>query len=254
MIEGDKKLATPGDVTTAFALLTRLPLPTTAPMGRSAAAAWAYPLVGCGLGLIAGIAGALGLWLGLTPTLAAGLSLATLVITSGAMHEDGLADAADGLWGGWDKARRLEIMHDSRIGSYGVLAIGLSLFLRATALAVLFAAGHVFAPLIVVGALSRATLAPMMVLLPHARQDGLSVATGRPGATTAWLGIAVALGLALTLTGGAGIVAAIVASLAAFGMAMIARAKLGGQTGDILGATQQLSEIAALLSFAALFA
>lgn len=254
MIEGDKKLATPGDVTTAFALLTRLPLPAAAPLGRSAAAAWAYPLAGGGLGLIAGMVGALALWLGLAPMLAAGLGLATLVISTGAMHEDGLADAADGLWGGWDKARRLEIMHDSRIGSYGVLAIGLSLLLRAAALGVLFAAGHVFAPLIVAGALSRAALAPMMALLPHAREDGLSVATGRPGAATAWLGVALALGLALILTGGAGIVAAIAVSLAALAAGLIARAKLGGQTGDILGAAQQLSEIAALLTLSALLA
>jgi len=115
------------DVPAALGLLTRLPVPvdTDHATARAAKAAWAYPLVGLVLALLLAVIG----WLasGLMPEIRAAILLAAGVIITGALHEDGLADAVDGLWGGWDKARRLEIMKDSHIGAYGVIGLVLSL-------------------------------------------------------------------------------------------------------------------------------
>jgi adenosylcobinamide-GDP ribazoletransferase len=111
----------PGDLVTAFMLLTRLPLPTTTystDAARSPAqAAWAYPLVGIGVGLIAVAVAWIMQSLGVvSPITALFVVLASIVVT-GAMHEDGLADCADGFWGGWDMAYRLKIMKDSQVGT-----------------------------------------------------------------------------------------------------------------------------------------
>ena len=120
----------------AFLTLSRLPVGRIrgeAPaMGASA---WAWPLVGATIGLIAAIVDCAALRAGLPPFLAAALAILALVLATGGLHEDGLADLADGFWGGRDAARRLEIMRDSRIGSYGALALGFSLLIRVGALA-----------------------------------------------------------------------------------------------------------------------
>lgn len=247
-------LARPGDIVEALALLTRLPLPAQAgqqPEHRGARAAWAWPLAGVAVALLAGLVGWAALALGLPAALAAGLILATQIAATGALHEDGLADSADGLWGGQTRARRLEIMKDSRIGSYGVLALVLSLGLRWGALAAISGAGGLFAPLVAAAVLSRAPMAVLMAAMPNARGAGLAQSVGRPGQDGATLGVLLALGLAFIALG-AGVLAPLFwAALATIALAAIAREKIGGQTGDILGATQQVAEIAALLALAA---
>lgn len=252
--EDDTALLEPGDITAALGLLSRLPVQVDTPDAtrRGAAAAWAWPLAGAVLGVLAGLVTWVAMGLGLPAPLAAALALATLAVATGAMHEDGLADSADGLWGGWDRARRLEIMRDSRIGTYGVIALVLSLVARWAALSALFQAGAVFGPLIAVGAVSRAPMVALMAWLPNARGDGLSSTVGRPGRDTALAAIATALLIGLIFAGGAVLFAAIWAGLATLACGAVARAKLGGQTGDILGASQQLAEIAALAVLAAM--
>lgn len=239
------------DIAAATGLLSRLPLPVDpeAAQARGARAAWAYPLAGIAVAVIACVIGEAALRAGLPEALAAGLVLATVVIVTGAMHEDGLADSADGLWGGWDKVRRLEIMKDSHIGAYGVLALVLSLGLRWGALAVIMQSGAMWPVLIGAAALSRAGMVGVMHALPNARAGGLSQSVGRPSSTTALIaaGLAVAIWL-LVYTALWPLVAAVVAAVAC---ALVARAKIGGQTGDILGATQQITEIAVLLVVAA---
>lgn len=250
--ERDTPLLQPGDFALALALLTRLPVPLShAAATRGAAAAWAWPLAGALVGGLAALAGSIALALGLPTGVAAGIVLAMGIVLTGALHEDGLADCADGFWGGWDRARRLEIMKDSHIGSYGVLALGLSLILRWSALSALIAAGHLWGPVIAAAALSRAPMAGVMHALPNARGSGLSQSTGRPAQDTVLLGGAVALAVALLATGGAVLAAVVAVALAGLATAAIARARIGGQTGDVLGATQQLAEIAALAALAA---
>lgn len=173
----DKRLQ-PGDIALAWGLLTRLPvppaLPDPDPERPIAASGWAWPLIGGGLGAVAGLVGLIALGLGVPAGVAAGLALVVLVAATGALHEDGLADCADGFWGGNSPERRREIMKDSRIGAYGTLALILALLLRWSALAALFGAGWVVAPLIAAGALARAPLPMMMALVPNARDHGLS--------------------------------------------------------------------------------
>ncbi len=244
------------DLAAALGLLSRLPVPVdaTVAQARGAAAAWAYPLAGLLIGAITALAGVVALWLGLPPALAAGLMLAVGVVVTGGLHEDGLADAADGLWGGHDRARRLEIMRDSRIGTYGVLALGLSLILRWAALTALIGAGWLWVPALVAAVLSRTAMVAVMAGLRHARGDGLAHAVGRPGMRTAQIAGGIGALVALTLTGWWVVPLALIVTAVAFGTASIAKAKIGGQTGDILGATQQLTEIAALLTLVALAA
>lgn len=242
------------DIAASLGLLSRLPVPVDGDRAtaRGAAAAWAYPIAGLVLGVLACLVGQLSLWFGLPAALAAGLVLATLVITTGAMHEDGLADAADGLWGGWDTERRLAIMKDSHIGVYGVCALILGLGLRWVALAVLIENGFLWSAILATAVLSRAAMVPLMARLPHARDTGLSHSVGRPSDTTALIAVAFGALGALLFLDLPGFLALLVALLTTLLCATIARAKIGGQTGDILGATQQCTEIALLLSLAAI--
>jgi len=238
------------DVPAAIGLLSRLPVPVNEAhaTARGAHAAWAYPIAGLVIAAIAGCVAQTALWLGLSAGLAAGLCLITLVVVTGALHEDGLADAADGLWGAWHKDRRLEIMKDSHIGAYGVIALVLSLGLRWQALAVLIAAGALWPVLLVTAMLSRAMMLPVMTYMPHARETGLSHSVGRPGVTTAGMGIGIAVIAALVFWHLSGVWLVAVAAVCALACARIAQAKIGGQTGDILGATQQVTEIALLVT------
>jgi adenosylcobinamide-GDP ribazoletransferase len=235
-------------VAEALMLLSRLPVPVRLTVPRGARAAWAWPLAGALVAALAALAGIGALAVGLPQGVAAGLALAAGVLLTGALHEDGLADTADGLWGGSTRDRRLEILRDSRIGTYGVVALVLGLGLRWQVLAVLVADPWALAAaMVAAAALSRAAMAGVARALPPARPDGLSVATGRPPPGAVVLGGGIALALGLGLTGPAGAVAALAAALAAALVAGLARARIGGQTGDILGASQQLAEIAVLL-------
>ena len=256
MPKPDTTLVKPADMTQAIGLLTRLPLttylPRPDPTRAIAASAWAWPIVGAGLGLLAGLAGLLATTFGASAGSAAGVTLATMMLLTGALHEDGLADTADGLWGGQNKERRLEILKDSRVGSYGVLALTLATILRWSAITMLFQTGWVLAPLMAMAALSRLPMVLLLASLPNARGSGLAATTGRPAAATLLLAVAIGLIGSLALTGWAVIAAAFWIALTTIALAALAKAKIGGQTGDILGASQQLAEVAALTVFAAI--
>lgn len=252
MAKNDDVLAKLGDIPVAISLLSRLPVCNT-DSTRGARAAWAYPLVGLVVGSLAALAG-YGAWaLGLPAPLAALIAIATSVIVTGAMHEDGLADTADGLWGGWDREKRLEIMKDSHIGTYGVIALILGLCGRWCALWLLFQSGPEIAAAAILASavVSRATMPVLMATLPQARASGLSHTVGSVTAPTAALGVGIAV-LAATLFLGSGAFWAVIwASATTLAVLLIANKKIGGQTGDILGASQQLAEIAVLFSVVA---
>lgn len=244
----DIALRLPADLLSAFALLSRLPLPNH--HGTGAASAWAWPLVGAVLGAIGAAFASAALWLGLTPGMTAVLVLALGAMLTGGLHEDGLSDTADGLYGGWTRARRLEIMKDSRVGNFGVLALVLVTLARWAGLTAVLVygqngGGH-WAALVATGALSRAPMALIMALLPNARGEGLSHATGRPGAATSLVALGLATGIAVGLSGWTAVPLVFAALGAGIFLAVIALRKIGGQTGDILGASQQLAEVACL--------
>lgn len=251
MPDRDKPLLASGDVAIAVALLTRLPLKPPRSPDRGSAAAWAYPLVGLIPGIFAALTALTATGLGLPPGLTAGLALAVLMVTTGALHEDGLADSADGLWGGWTPERRLQIMKDSRIGTYGVIALILSLGLRWAALTSIATAGGIATGLIAMAVLSRAPMVAVMHILPNARGTGLSSSVGRPAGSTTLVALAIAAVFGLIFIGFSTISLALILCATTFTIAAIAKAKIGGQTGDILGATQQISEIV-ILAFIAI--
>jgi adenosylcobinamide-GDP ribazoletransferase len=234
------------DLLSALGLLSRLPLPSH--NGRGAEAAWAYPVAGAVLGILAAVAGLIALGLGLAASGAALIALTASVLLTGALHEDGLADTADGLWGSHQRERRLEIMKDSRTGAYGVIALVLSLLARWIGLSALFSVEGSWLAVVGVAALSRATMPMMMAFMPHARANGLSRAVGKPPAHSAGLAALIGGVFACLCLGWSAIGAILIAALVTLIMARIAMAKIGGQTGDILGATQQIAEIGILFA------
>ena len=238
------------DLISAAMLLTRLPV-RGAPSDPAARGAWAWPLVGLAVGLPAGLAGMAVAAANLPGGLAAATALAVSIALTGALHEDGLADCCDGFWGGADRARRLEIMRDSRIGTYGVLALVLSVLARWVLLELALAQGNLLGAAVVAGVVSRAPMAVLARALPNARGQGLSHGVGRPSARAAGIGIAAGLLTLLTQGIAHAALGVLLAAAAAASVAAIARRKVGGQTGDVLGAAQQLTEIAVLAALVA---
>jgi adenosylcobinamide-GDP ribazoletransferase len=236
----------------AFVLLSRLPLPHLPKdaFSQGAKAVWAYPVVGLAIGVIGAVIGQMALLIGLSPFISATLAICSMVLATGAMHEDGLADVFDGFWGGFEPTRRLEIMRDSQIGTYGVLALGIVTLLRIATVADLQTTGWL--PLIAAAAISRAVMPVYMYALPHARNDGLSHSVGKPTLKSCRIAVVVGVFALLICLEAVGIIALIVVTAVTAGLIMLARHKIGGQTGDVLGAAQQLTEVAILLTCSAL--
>lgn len=217
-----------------------------------ARASWALPLAGALVGLLGAVAYWLAHAVGLPPLPAGALALATTLVATGCLHEDGLADTADGFGGGTTRERKLEIMRDSRIGSYGACALMLSLLLRGSALASLAEAALVAGALVAAHASARATMPVLMWLVPRARPDGLSADAGPPpGASVAAAVVLGVIALALGLDRGAAIAAVLLLVAVVACVAWLSREQVGGQTGDVLGALEQVSEITVLLAAAA---
>ena len=226
----------------ACGLLTRLPVGRWAAGADPARCVWAYPLAGALVGALAAAVYALGRGVGLGAPVAAVWALAALLAVTGALHEDGLADAADALGGGRTVARRLEIMRDSRIGSFGALALVLSTALRLAAVAAL-APGAAAGALIASGALGRAAMLLPLLLLRPARPDGLGTSLARVQGGTAVVGLALGAAVALLLLPERFAVGAVLlAALAGLGAARLAGRLLGGYTGDVFGATSVVAE------------
>ena len=239
--------------TIATAFFTRIPIePPRRAACQIADAAWAFPLVGAGIGAVVAVAFFLAQLVGLGSWPAALSAVLAGLVLTGALHEDGLADAADGLCGGADREAKLAIMRDSRHGTYGVLALLASVGLRAAAVAQLGDLIHVGLALVAAHAASRAALPAALRLLPPARTDGLGATAGTPSAAAVIASVGLGLGIALSALGPVrGAVALGLTGAAVFVAAALARRQIGGYTGDVLGAFQQIGEIVMLLAAAA---
>jgi len=233
----------------AAAVLTRLPAgATAAEPGAVAAAGWAFPLVGAGVGALSALAYFIAGLCGLRDTIAALIALGVALAITGAFHEDGLADTVDGFGGGRDREQKLAIMRDSRHGTFGILALVFSIALRAGALAAIGDPIHAGLALVAAHAASRGALPPLMRLLEPARPDGLGAAAGRPTAAVGIAAAAIGGGIALALLGPlVGIAALLLTAVALALAATLARRQIGGYTGDVLGFFQQIGEIVMLL-------
>ncbi len=192
-------------------------------------------------------------WLGIPSYFAAALGVAAMLVATGAMADDAIADAADGLFGGTTVERRLEIMKDSRHGTYGVAALTLYIILRVTALGALaainpLAAGGVWLAATVV---ARSGSLWLTLELPAARTGGASASVGRLTRRSFGIGAVFAalitFVLAAPFTSIFGVVLALAASAGvALGWSIVCRKLIGGQTGDLIGALHALIEIAVL--------
>ncbi len=237
------------DVLAVLGFFTRLPV--KAPAVPLAEAARAFPLAGALIGFVGFLAYMLGERLGLSDLLAAVFALVATALLTGALHEDGLADLADMLGVRGGRERKLTVMRDSTIGSYGVLALVFASLLKLGALAQLSLPGEVASALISAHVLGRAVLPVVMRSLPLARPDGIAVHAGKPAAESMYW----SLGLAILIVGlvggpGAAIVATVSALVTAFLIAKLAERQIGGYTGDVLGAIEQIVEVAVLINFA----
>jgi adenosylcobinamide-GDP ribazoletransferase len=229
----------------AVQFLTRVPVRITGRPDLAAAVAW-FPVVGALVGAVVGAAAA-GLGELVPMPVAAGLAVLLGVLITGAFHEDGLADTADAVAGGWTVERRLEILKDPRHGSYGVAALCGSIVLRVLAVASLTPAAA-FAGLVAAHALGRGAAVVAMGTAPVARADGLGADYARAvGPARALAGGAVALAIAAAATGWWAGPLALAAAVGAAAVARIAGRALGGVTGDVLGAVEQVGECLVLV-------
>lgn len=236
----------------AFMTLSRIPMGQVArqvPMGETA---WAWPLVGAVLGAAFAGTHVVAIWAGLGSGVAVVLAMIVALLLSGAMHEDGLADLADGIGGGADPARRLEIMRDSRLGSYGAMALILAFGLSA-ALWLRLSPAQVPAVAVALGLVSRMGLPLWTRICPQARPKGLGQAA-RHGLG----GISVMVALGIGILGASALLALPHAGAMVLGclgaqalLCLYARRVLGGITGDVLGAAQVIGALAGLLVFVA---
>ncbi len=256
------------DLAVLLRFFSRLPLPPLPfeddPHGRPdfARAAPMLPLAGMILHGIGAIVLLMMLGLGLSPLIAAIIAVIALTWSTGAFHEDGLADSADGIGGGRNRDDKLAIMRDSRIGTYGTVALVFSLMLRVALLASLVersGAGAAALVLVASGGLSRVAALWLAVALPPAHSDGAAFATGAPDISRYMLTVIIAVALAALLVtpmlGMAPFITGLACTLTAGRAgAVLAKRHLGGQTGDIAGATQQAAEISFLLALVAVAA
>lgn len=232
----------------AAGFLTRLPVGAgvISPIGE---AARGFPVVGAAIGVAAAIVYGIARSLDLPPAVAAVLAVGAMVLATGGLHEDGLSDMADGFGAGRDREQILSIMHDSRIGAYGVLALILVIGLRILCVAELHSSFTAALALVAAAAGSRTLLPLVLHYVPPARTDGLGHDAGRPGKRMLIDGTA--LGAALVLIGlgpFGGVLAIAAAVLVAWAIANLATRRIGGQTGDVLGTIQQAAEAAILLA------
>jgi adenosylcobinamide-GDP ribazoletransferase len=242
------------DLCNALTLLTRIPVgrladsPNRSNPGRCV---WAFPLVGLLVNAIAASVYWMVHALGVPPLVGAVWALAASMLATGALHDDGLADTADGFGGGNTPERKLDIMRDSRIGCYGALALMLAVITRAGAIAALDDPRRVLAALIAAGMLGRGGMLAVLVLLRPARADGLAASLGAIPRLSVMFGLATAvIGAALTLSPHPALTAVILSAGVVLGMAKLAQSEIGGYTGDVLGAVEVIIECAVLTGVA----
>jgi adenosylcobinamide-GDP ribazoletransferase len=237
----------------AVQFLTRVPIRTDAAVPHHRVVPW-FPIVGLLIGAaVGGIAAGMG---ELVPiAVAATVAVVVGLLITGAFHEDGLADIADAFGGGWTVERRLEILKDSRHGTYGVAALASSILLRVVSAASIPSSAAVFAGFVAAHVLGRASAVVAMRLAPPARQSGLGVDTAadlRPLPTVA--GLVAGLAAVTAIAGWWVVVLVAVSAVATVAVVVLSVRKIGGLAGDVLGAVEQVVECAVLVAVAGLAA
>lgn len=247
----------------ALRFLTRLPVPfvRTVDPPPLREAMYMFPMVGALVGTIVAAALILAQLARLPDLFCALFALAISAMLTGAFHEDGLADVADGFGGGATREDRLEIMKDSRIGTYGTLILIITVLARASLLTALLKLPPLSILILIAGAaaFSRALMVDLLWATRPARTNGLSVLAGQPSRSTTLIalaigGIGAGTGGSLVLSIEAGVLALVAGGLGVAVVRSLAIRKIGGQTGDVCGAAQVVAETAMLTIYAAAIA
>ncbi len=245
------------DFIVALCFLSRLKIKPSKPDYSLANASRAFGVVGLLLGALTGLIVWSATAVGLAALPAVIIALAAGALITGGLHEDGLADVADGFGGGWTADRKLEIMRDSQIGTYGVLALVFSVSFRIAAYSSIVAADSSFSTTVfmfaAIGCLSRAPMALMMYQMPLARKDGRAAQAGAPSHDNLRYGLFVsvtagALCLLSAVSVGTIIAVFFAVSMTFLAIGKIAKSQICGYTGDVLGTLQQSIEIFCLLA------
>lgn len=229
----------------SLSFFTRLPFGRFSPPMDSVPLSqlvWAFPIAGAVIGAFSAAAYALLLAIGLAPLMAGILTVAFQLWVTGGLHEDGLADTADGFAGGYTTQSRLRIMKDSSIGSFGALALIITLSLRFYAMMIVQFPFVLAAFFIASGALSRAMIAVGMYALPGARADGLANWAGRPTQVQLAVSLLLACLMTLALLQVNGLYIILLALALGGATCWLSKRKIGGITGDVYGAIQQVVE------------
>jgi adenosylcobinamide-GDP ribazoletransferase len=236
----------------AVSFLTRIPVRLREEPSMTAAVPW-FPVVGAGIGVIVGGVAA-GLAELVPMSVAAAVAVLVGVLVTGAFHEDGLADVADAFAGGWTVEQRLRILKDPLHGSYGVAALCGTIVLRIVALASLGPA-VAFAGAVAAHTLARGAAVGLMGTVRVATADGLGADYARSlPHRSAVIGVAASVAIAAVATGWWVAVLVCVAAASAAVVGWLAIRKIGGVTGDVLGAAEQVAECAVLVAVTALAA
>ncbi len=261
MLRGEAE-AVLDDLRASTAFLTRLPPdwlgPTASERPDFRRAARVFPLTGVLVGAVGGGVLVIAVWLNIPTFVAAALAVLATMAFTGGLHEDGLADTLDGFGGGATPARKLEIMDDSRIGTFGVAAVVFSILLRVAALASLLPLGAFRAALVLIAAesVSRAAMVRLWQELPAARLGGLAHDTGPPDQQAMVVAMVIGLAVAVILVWPAigfwaAMLAILLAVVATYIFTRLSYREIGGRTGDTLGASQQIAAVAFLIGAAA---
>lgn len=242
----DRLLRLPEDTVAALSFFSRVPVETPPGVFDLRRVAGAWPAAGLLIAVVPATMVVIGAWLGIPALVTAFLAVAAGIAATGALHEDGLADTFDGLGGRGEKAGRLAVMRDSRLGAYGALALMLALLIKGSALAAL--AEH---PPRAVLALLGAAMVSRALALWHwsttspARGDGLAFDAGQPDSAALQIGLLSGLLAAIVLLTGFGFAAlfGVLLAVVAIGLfSPLTNRRLGGHTGDTIGAAQAIAE------------
>ena len=217
-----------------------------------AAAALGFPLVGLVVGVTGAIIFVIANALGLPQFASALLAVAATALVTGGLHESGLANAVDGLISAKDRDGMLHVMRESHLDKFGVLALIFIIGLKIAAIEIL-SPGAAAASLVAAEVAGRSVLPIVLMLVPPARTEGLSFQAGQPSKEDAALTLLLGGALVLLMLGiGVGLLSIIIIAAICALMARITIVRLGGHTGDVLGAIEQVTTAAVLLTAAAM--
>ena len=243
------------DILLSLSFLTRIPISKDLVFERNLMdAAWSFPLIGALVGFLGGIVALLLSYFNIPPIIISLITIGAIILLTGGLHEDGLADTADGFGSNKNPEDKINIMRDSQIGVYGTLALIIAISVKAFALTELINKDPFFTciiALIVSGALSRSTIVGIAFFLEKASETGLASFAGKPKANGAGMCFLISILFCIFLLPLTKVLAAMFLSIVTtVVIGFLSKKQINGYTGDILGTTQILSETAILIYLA----